>query len=300
MREMFGRFMFKNVVVFMRGLIDQQVYNVQQVRNCDVLFVSFQQLLSCQSKKKKKKKTNRKFLVRSVPEKTVEEWMSKIEKMSEDIEKIGVEEREERSARIAQSQLEKAQNLIDHHQDIMARPARTWFMTEKEKMKSKRAAKEEALGGATKETRQEKQLKKHQMKLEQEKLQKQKKRKAELDSSLGAIKAMKRKERELKQEGMTSGKAAKQAQLIIDANQKAQKQKEKEKKQKKQSQKEGDGLFQGDGLNKRTKVYSGGARSGKIVKPSLGISQKQINKIKRGGKGKSAFKSKGKFKRKRK
>lgn len=51
------------------------------------------------------------------------------------------EERLEKEARIAEMEANKASNLIEHEDEIHARPARSWFMTEKEKQSLKEATK---------------------------------------------------------------------------------------------------------------------------------------------------------------
>lgn len=38
--------------------------------------------------------------------------------------------------RKAEMELKKGQNLIEHEKEIYSRPARTWFQSEKEKLKS--------------------------------------------------------------------------------------------------------------------------------------------------------------------
>ena len=47
------------------------------------------------------------------------------------------EEKEEKAIRVAEMELKKSQNLIEHEDEIKSRPARTWFQSEKEKEKSK-------------------------------------------------------------------------------------------------------------------------------------------------------------------
>lgn len=67
----------------------------------------------------------------------------------------------------------------------------------------------------------------------------------------------------------------------------------------------GDGLFSGDGTGKGAGSGSGGAAGGGSKgrsssggsKARTGVSKTDLNKLKRGGKGKSSFKSKKKFKR---
>lgn len=65
----------------------------------------------------------------------------------------------------------------------------------------------------------------------------------------------------------------------------------------------GDGLFSGDGTGKpdgsSNADKSAAASGGKGGKAKGNLNKSELNRIKRGGKGKSAFKSKKKFKRRR-
>lgn len=89
--------------------------------------------------------------------------------------------------------------------------------------------------------------------------------------------------------------------------------KKKDKNKKSNNDKDTGGLFEGDGTGRTgpdgsgapsgpvkgvSKVYAGGPRSGKLRLPSTGPSKQELNKIKRGGKGKKSFKSKARHKRK--
>ncbi len=67
-----------------------------------------------------------------------------------------------------------------------------------------------------------------------------------------------------------------------------------------------EGLFEGDGIHKpgaefkSSRVYAGGPKSGKVKAPANGkasMSKRDKNKVRRGGKGANAFKSKAKHKR---
>ena len=126
------------------------------------------------------------------------------------------------------------------------------------------------------------------------------------------IKRVKAKEQALRMEGMSGAQASKVAAGLVTGV--------KRKKSSKKKGKEGGGggggqeggggeLFDGDGLpgkpggapgsGGKTSVYAGGARSGKVRPPRGGgkLGKAELNKVKRGGKSKQAFKSKGKHKR---
>ena len=51
------------------------------------------------------------------------------------------EEHEEKALRLADMEAQKATNMIEHQDEIAARPARTWFQTPREKKRAAEAAK---------------------------------------------------------------------------------------------------------------------------------------------------------------
>lgn len=57
--------------------------------------------------------------------------------------------------------------------------------------------------------------------------------------------------------------------------------------------------FEGDGGPKDTRVYAGGARSGVLKVPSTKLGKKELARAKRGGRGRHAFKSKARHKRRK-
>jgi ATP-dependent RNA helicase DDX27 len=56
--------------------------------------------------------------------------------MKDEVEAVYQEEKEEKAIRQAEMELKKRQNKIEHGKEIMSRPARTWFQTEKQKKKA--------------------------------------------------------------------------------------------------------------------------------------------------------------------
>ncbi len=66
--------------------------------------------------------------------------------MEADVSRIRSEEAEERAIRKAEMQATKAANMIEHEEEIKARPARTWFVSEAKKRAVKEASRLEALG----------------------------------------------------------------------------------------------------------------------------------------------------------
>jgi len=92
---------------------------------------------------------------RVVPQEAVIMWKGKIIDMGHAIVQVASMEKEERAERIAKMELDKTENLINHSEEIHNRPARTWFMSEKEKQniksEDKRIVEELAGHGQTKE-----------------------------------------------------------------------------------------------------------------------------------------------------
>ena len=76
---------------------------------------------------------------RQVPPEVIEYWRAKIESFEDDVEDILRQESIEKELRVAQMEVMKASNMMEHQKDILSRPARTWFQTASEKAAVKRA-----------------------------------------------------------------------------------------------------------------------------------------------------------------
>nr|KMM72625.1 ATP-dependent RNA helicase drs1 [Coccidioides posadasii RMSCC 3488] len=87
-----------------------------------------------------------KIVSRVVDPAVADEWASKVEEMQAEIEDILKEEKEEKQLAQAELQVKRGQNLIKHESEIMARPKRTWFETEREKREAKKRALSELNG----------------------------------------------------------------------------------------------------------------------------------------------------------
>lgn len=79
------------------------------------------------------KRAGSKLKSRIVAEQSITKWSKIIEQMEDQVAAILQEEREERILRKAEMEATKAENMIAHKEEILARPKRTWFVTEKEK-----------------------------------------------------------------------------------------------------------------------------------------------------------------------
>jgi ATP-dependent RNA helicase DDX27 len=79
-----------------------------------------------------------KIVSRVVDQGLVEEWVQKVEGMMDEIEEILREEREEKQLAQTEMQVTKGENLIKHHTEIISRPKRTWFESEREKLDARK------------------------------------------------------------------------------------------------------------------------------------------------------------------
>jgi ATP-dependent RNA helicase DDX27 len=94
-----------------------------------------------------------KVVSRQVPVEETDRWMKKIKDLEGEIEEVLAEEKEERAMSITERDLKRGENLIQHEDEIKARPRRTWFESEKDKMAEREkgaAALNGAAGGSVK------------------------------------------------------------------------------------------------------------------------------------------------------
>ena len=80
---------------------------------------------------------------RLVPSDVVAQALQTLEELKGDVEEVLVDEKEEKAMRQAEMELKKGENINEHSKEIFSRPARTWFQSEADKVKSKEAGKEE-------------------------------------------------------------------------------------------------------------------------------------------------------------
>ena len=81
-------------------------------------------------------------------------WRKKVEALARDVLEVMKSERLEKEARQAEMLASKAQNMMDHAEEIYNRPEKKWFQTAKEKKAVLDAAHEESTGRAAPETQQ--------------------------------------------------------------------------------------------------------------------------------------------------
>ena len=80
-----------------------------------------------------------KIMSRAVDASEADDLAKSIENMDDEVNAILQEEKEEKQLAQAEMQVTKGDNLIKHEAEILARPKRTWFESEKEKKASKMA-----------------------------------------------------------------------------------------------------------------------------------------------------------------
>lgn len=111
---------------------------------------------------------------------------------------------------------------------------------------------------------------------------------------MGGVTAIKKTMRELQSQGIGSRQAE-----ILSASDQAPKKKKKKKAGEASTELSGS-LFDGDGredvVPRKTRVYPGGGTSGHLRKET-GKSPREMARLKRGGKGRHAFKGKKRYKR---
>ena len=79
---------------------------------------------------------------RAMPPDVVEKYQRQIEEFEEDVREILRQERDEKEIRVAEMEANKAANMMMFEDDIKARPAKTWFQSEAQKLELKKISKE--------------------------------------------------------------------------------------------------------------------------------------------------------------
>jgi len=81
---------------------------------------------------------------RTVPPEVVAYWVDKIATLEPTVSAVQDDEKEEKAIRVAEMEANKASNLIQHREEILARPPRSWFQSETARADSKEAARLQA------------------------------------------------------------------------------------------------------------------------------------------------------------
>ena len=70
---------------------------------------------------------------RTVPQESVSYWVDRIAELEAEVEEVLNGEYEDKALRVAEMEANKAVNVLEHREEIMGRPARSWFQTTQEK-----------------------------------------------------------------------------------------------------------------------------------------------------------------------
>ena len=62
-------------------------------------------------------------------------YSEKLDALKDDVDEILKEEKAEKELQTAEMQVKKAENVIEHRDEIMSRPKRTWFATDRKSIK---------------------------------------------------------------------------------------------------------------------------------------------------------------------
>lgn len=74
---------------------------------------------------------------RLIPADVVSAVASQLNLLKPEVDSVLEEEKEEKAFRVAEMQIKKGENMIEHKDEIYSRPARTWFQSEKDKKEAK-------------------------------------------------------------------------------------------------------------------------------------------------------------------
>lgn len=76
----------------------------------------------------------------------IAEMHDRLDGMADEIEDILKEEKQEKTLAQMEAEVSRGQNMVKHHEEIMSRPKRTWFESEREKQANRDRAKVEEAG----------------------------------------------------------------------------------------------------------------------------------------------------------
>ncbi|KAJ5676737.1 ATP-dependent RNA helicase drs1 [Penicillium maclennaniae] len=84
-----------------------------------------------------------KIVSRVVETAVADEWAQKAEDLADEVQEVLQEEKTEKQMSQAEMQVNKTENIMKHGAEIMARPKRTWFETEQQKLAARKIGAEE-------------------------------------------------------------------------------------------------------------------------------------------------------------
>ena len=87
-----------------------------------------------------------KIVSRAVDSTLIDEWTKRILDMEKEVGEVMQEEQEEKQLGQVEMQVRKGENIIEHEKEILSRPKRTWFESEKERRIAKKTGRAELNG----------------------------------------------------------------------------------------------------------------------------------------------------------
>lgn len=87
-----------------------------------------------------------KIVSRVVDPAAADRWVANVKALDEEVEVILKDEKEEKLLNQTDMSIRKGENIIAHDDEIHARPRRTWFESEREKLQAKKVGKAELNG----------------------------------------------------------------------------------------------------------------------------------------------------------
>ncbi|OJD30741.1 atp-dependent rna helicase drs1 [Diplodia corticola] len=84
-----------------------------------------------------------KIVSRQVPPAELDRWDARLRDADDDIDAILADEKAERALSQADMEIRKGENIVRHQDEILARPKRTWFETEQQKLEARKAGRAE-------------------------------------------------------------------------------------------------------------------------------------------------------------
>jgi len=78
-----------------------------------------------------------KIASRIVPLEEADKWVERLNELQDEVDAVLAEEKEEKALATAERDMKKGENLVEHEKEIMSRPRRTWFESNKDKRLAK-------------------------------------------------------------------------------------------------------------------------------------------------------------------
>jgi ATP-dependent RNA helicase DDX27 len=99
-----------------------------------------------------------KIVSRVIEAEVADEWVKKLQSLEDEVEEVLKEEKEEKILSQGEMQVRRGENIIEHEEEIMSRPRRTWFESERDKKLSKKIGMVDLNGPAAGEKKGKKKL----------------------------------------------------------------------------------------------------------------------------------------------